>query len=263
MNKQGYIRRQKIIQNRLMKVYIQPVFNALMSQYEPYIETVKSKGVHAAQAKARTDPGINHQIGPVVNSLYGDAAKLAEPQLRVSKGFGSFGINLGFIRDVLAYFADYLFEKVVLPISQTTMDDIRQLLDQAIAEGWGVDKTVSEMENSDIPKWRSRMIVRTESVRAMNYSQLKAADDKNFEVEKMWIAIEDNRTRIAHTHAGVDGEVRDLYDSFSNNLLFPGDPAGSPEQTINCRCTLGYQYKKDLNGDFIPKEKNPHLLPTV
>jgi uncharacterized protein with gpF-like domain len=236
-----------------MNKYMSPVYRALMSQVLPYAQYVEEHGVEAALHKARSDVGINHEIGPVITALYKDSAKLAEPQLRINKA--AFGFNLGFIKDVLAYFAQYLFEKVVLPITQTTMDNIRDLLEQAIEDGWGVEETVSNLKNSDIPKWRSRTIVRTESIRAMNYSQLKAADDENYEVEKMWIAIEDKRTRIAHTHAGVDGEIRDLYDEFSNNLLFPGDPTGPPKQTINCRCTLGYHYKRDLNNELVPKNK--------
>ena len=133
------------------------------------------------------------------------------------------------------------------------MENIRSALEKAIDQGWGIDKTVSELKNLDILKSRARMIVRTESIRAMNYAQLKAADSEKYEVIKSWIAIEDKRTRFAHTHAGVDGEVRDLYQEFSNGLLFPGDPEGPANQTINCRCTLGYTYKTDLEGNLIRK----------
>lgn len=249
MTKQGYIRNQKILQNRIIAKYLNPVYRALYSQVIPYINLVKSHGVQVALARANADIGINHQIGPVIKALYNDAAKLAEPKLRINKG-----LIQGFIQNVLDYFAEFLFEKVVLPITQTTMKNIRDALNKSIEEGWGFEKTVSELKNLDILKSRARMIVRTESVRAMNYAQLKAADNEKYEVIKTWIAIEDKRTRIQHTHAGVDGEVRDLYTPFSNNLLFPGDPEGPPEQTINCRCTMGYTFKTDLEGNFIRKE---------
>lgn len=257
-SKHGYIRRQKIVQNRLMNKYVRPVYNALQHQIQPFIDMIKEKGVEFTLNHVNAYPGINTQIATIITSLYTDAAKQAEPELRISKA--AFGINIGFINDVLAYFAKYLFENVVIPISQTTLNDIRSQLEKAIAEGWGIDKTVSTLETMNITKARARTIVRTESVRAMNYAQLKAADDENYEVEKQWIAIEDQRTRIAHTHAGVDGERRDLYDEFSNGLLFPGDPSGPPEQTINCRCTLGYNYKHDLNGDLVPKENLTTIL---
>lgn len=255
MTRQGYIRSQKIRQNRLMTMYVGPVYDALMSQVQPYIAMVRHQGVEMAYQTSKHGHALNTQIADVIKSLYKSAAEMSAPKTRISKGAG-FGINWGFVKDVLAYFAEYLFEKVVLPISQTTLDDIEETLQEAIQQGWGVERTVSELENNTITKARARTIVRTESVRAMNYSQMSAADDANYEVQKQWIAIEDQRTRIAHGHAGLDGQIVDLYDTFDSifgPIGFPGDPEAPPENTINCRCTLGYSYKRDLNGRLIPK----------
>lgn len=268
MTRQGYSRQQKILQNRIMKAYITPVNNALRSQVEPYVTQVKKSGVRQAYVHAKTMPGMNHEIGPVIKSLYRDAAKLAEPKTRIRKA-GGFGINFDFIADVLAYFAEYIFMKVVLPITQTTQDQIRDLLEQALVEGWGIDETVSKLEDPELTAWRARTIVRTESVRAMNYSQMTAANKTPFEMQKEWIAIEDSRTRgplnrskFDHTHSGLDGKVIDIDKSFFSNgeyIGFPGDPSASAANTINCRCTLGYSYKKDANGKFIPKKNIPSI----
>lgn len=257
MTKQGYIRQQILLQQRLMKKYATPVYRALQKQISEAVAMIEAHGIEATYNLLSGRMAINHDIATVIRSLYLDSARLAEPKTVVSK---SLIIPIfGFIRDVINYFNQYLLEKVVLPISRTTQNDILKVLKMAISEGWGVDKTVRTLKAPDVPKWRSQMIVRTESVRAMNYSQLKAADNKKFEVEKQWIAIEDKRTRVAHTHAGVDGERRDLYDSYSNGLLFPGDPEGPAEQVINCRCTQGYFLKRDLDNNLIPK-KNPAEL---
>jgi hypothetical protein len=97
--------------------------------------------------------------------------------------------------------------------------------------------------------------VRTETVRASNYGALAAAHDSDFEYEKIWIEVKDNRTRRSHRHStGVGHEQRGLLDSFSNGLMFPGDPNGPASETINCRCTIAFEAKRDSRGRLIPKK---------
>ena len=255
MTKQGYIRRQKILQNRLMKKHLTNVYSALQFQVFEICQIVESDGIQAAFNKTTRDHYINPKIGPAVMALYEDAGKQAGAKFRLQK---SLVIPLvGFVKDVIAYFNAFLLEKVVLPISESMTRQIQTVLKQAISDGWGVEKTVSQLKNSDITKRRAKTIVRTESVRAMNYAQLKAADNEKFQVEKTWIATEDNRTRYTHGHQGVDGETRNLYDAFSNDLQFPGDPSGDAASVVNCRCTLSYRIQRDLSGN--PVRKVPQM----
>lgn len=54
-----------------------------------------------------------------------------------------------------------------------------------------------------------------------------------------WNAVDDEATREAH--ADADGQVVTVGDTFTvdgEDLAFPGDPAGSDENTLNCRCWL-------------------------
>jgi hypothetical protein len=39
-------------------------------------------------------------------------------------------------------------------------------------------------------------------------------------------------------HAMVDGDEVPFDRPFSNGLMFPGDPSGSAENVINCRCQI-------------------------
>jgi len=248
--KTNYIRRQKILQNRLMNKHLQPVFTSLMQDNRHWSSMVITHGPDYTLSQTQ-HLHLNHTIGKVIENLYKDAAAQAYPRTKITKG--ALIPIFGFVRNVLQYFRDNILSKVVLPISDTTKKRVEKVLRQAIQEGWGVNKTVDAIDDPALTKRRAKMIVRTESVRAMNYSQLTAADNEKYQTEKTWIAVEDSRTRITHTHAGVDGETRDLYDEFSNGLLFPGDPNGPAEETINCRCTLGYQLKRGLNGRPVPK----------
>jgi HK97 family phage portal protein len=85
----------------------------------------------------------------------------------------------------------------------------------------------------------SERIARTEIIGVSN----KGAEDGYHAGgvgKKEWIAAIDERTREEHIEA--DGQIVGIKQSFTvmgENLQFPGDPSGSPENIINCRCTIG------------------------
>lgn len=253
MTRQGYIRQQKALQMRLMRAFLPVIYRALQSQVKTAAEHVQTDGIEGAITWLRKEYHLNDQIGPAVERLWAVAARRAEQQFTVSKA-----VILpfsGFVRNVLDYLHAHLLDKVVLPISQTMVKVIERTLRTAQLEGMGIDETIRMLRDSPITKHRAKMIVRTESIRAMNYAQLVAADKSRFEMEKQWIAIEDKRTRATHGHAGVDGQRRDLWELFSNGLQCPGDPAGAAADVINCRCTLGYYPKRDLDGNLLIKPR--------
>ena len=53
-------------------------------------------------------------------------------------------------------------------------------------------------------------------------------------VLKQWVTTVDERTRTSHLE--MHGETVPNGDKFSNGLMYPGDPNGTPEQIMNCRC---------------------------
>jgi hypothetical protein len=58
---------------------------------------------------------------------------------------------------------------------------------------------------------------------------------------KTWNAIEDNVTREAHLEAdGQSVPVDSNFEVDGEELEYPGDDGGSPENTINCRCEVTY-----------------------
>lgn len=60
-------------------------------------------------------------------------------------------------------------------------------------------------------------------------------------IQKTWVATLDEATREAH--ADADGQQVGLDETFDvdgEDLEFPGDDSGSPENVINCRCSVLY-----------------------
>lgn len=89
---------------------------------------------------------------------------------------------------------------------------------------------------------RANVITRTETNRAWNAGVLAAAqyyEPPTTRWVKVWDADLDGHERPAHRRA--DGQSRSLTDTFQvggEDLRFPGDPAGRPENVINCRCSM-------------------------
>jgi len=87
----------------------------------------------------------------------------------------------------------------------------------------------------DLSSWRAETIARTEMVGSFNGASRQAAVDSQVPVAREWMATEDGRTRESHNN--IDGyRTTSMSDPYPNGLMYPGDPSGSPKETINCRC---------------------------
>lgn len=244
-----------MLRNKLIRMYVPVVQKALQGQIDIVKQVIRDKGIQAARAHIGGDL-INTAMTIAIRQLYVTACRgaLQYPLYAIPKKGGAKSAFGDFIKAILIYLDRHLLSRVVLPITQTTIEQVDNILDDAVTNGWGVDRTVKELDSKEIPAWRAKLIVRTEAVRAMNFSQTVAADSADFEMEKQWIAIEDKRTRLSHSHKGVDGQRVGLYELYSNGLMFPGDPNGGAAEVCNCRCTQGFFAKRDLDGNLVPKD---------
>ena len=112
-------------------------------------------------------------------------------------------------------------------------------------EGLSIDKIAkSIMKDLNITeKYRAERIARTEVIGASNMSSHAGAQATGLDLEKEWIAFIDDKTRESHIE--MNGQKIDMNATFSNGLEVPGDPSGSAEEVINCRCTVGYSGKDE------------------
>jgi SPP1 gp7 family putative phage head morphogenesis protein len=142
------------------------------------------------------------------------------------------------------------------PINATTEENIRRLIEQGVAEGWSISTTQKRLgllfeqwmtgeltpEEFDwfkqrMPEYRLGMIARTETIKALNVVSYRLYGAWGV-THHEWLAVHDNRTR--QDHRDVDGQVVEIGKTFNVGgfpMLYPGDPNGPPEETINCRCT--------------------------
>lgn len=132
----------------------------------------------------------------------------------------------------------------VQEITETTAGQIREVIADAIEQGWSTDKTTKAIKETyeDFGRVRAETIARTETSNAVNHGKHKAAEETaaetGLELERVWSAVNDGRTREAHSNA--NGQVRKMGAAFlvgGESLMYPGDPAGSAANVIRCRCT--------------------------
>jgi hypothetical protein len=117
---------------------------------------------------------------------------------------------------------------------------------EGLAAGEGIPAIAQRVrEAAGVTEPRARVIARTEShgarntVNAASVRRVAAVFGAPGAFRRRWQAAEDLRTRPTHTVA--DGQTVGLNEPFSvggASLDFPGDPAGPPEEVINCRCTM-------------------------
>lgn len=240
--------------------FTKPVYSALQSQINEYVKVLKQDGIEAAKRKLY-DIDINQKVGGVIKQLYKTVGLFyanqeygnLRSQVKQVKGFG---FNAEWVAELIRYFAMDLLNKAVLPISNTTREQVRQILEQATNEGWGVDQTARALQSSELTLWRARLIVRTETAKAAFKGREMGKDKIEWETEVEWIAANDHRTR--HAHRKVDGDITDnefTVPVYKGDLKIgeermkgPGDPKASKGNVINCRCTSAARIKLDERG---------------
>lgn len=132
-------------------------------------------------------------------------------------------------------------------------DEVADLVFAEITDGLNagepVDRVADRVERvlswTATPRWpgRARAIAWTETTRARGAGTLAAGTEQSRVtgrvLSKTWRAHNDEKTRIAHRDA--DNQTVPFWAPFQvggESLMAPGDPTGSPENVINCRCDM-------------------------
>ena len=112
-------------------------------------------------------------------------------------------------------------------------------------------------KNQTFYKWQSLRIARTETTTSSNFAAIKTAEQSDLVLDKVWISVQDNRTRITpYDHFDMNNQKQELEKPFfvgGENIQYPGDANASGGNTINCRCTIAFVPKRDSDGMLILK----------
>jgi uncharacterized protein with gpF-like domain len=134
--------------------------------------------------------------------------------------------------------------KKITGITETSRKDIAAQILEGTKKGESLPKIAKRIDKfyleSIIPN-RSMVIARTEVGAATSWAQHEIAQDSDVPLEKEWLSQRDQRVR--ETHRIADGQRVGLDDPFivgESELQYPRDPAGDPEEIIQCRCDTLY-----------------------
>ncbi len=132
-------------------------------------------------------------------------------------------------------------------------DEVYNLVFAEVADGVNAGENIariaervdSVLATTGSERWtnRARVIAVTETTRAYGAGTTAAGLEQSRvtgrSLQKRWRAEHDDRVRA--THRAVDGVTLPLYQPFlvgEDMLMFPGDPMGSADEVVNCRCDL-------------------------
>lgn len=126
-------------------------------------------------------------------------------------------------------------------MAEKTRQLVRDVLTESAAQNWDIRKLSRKLRSVVASKSRAELIARTETTRAANAGHEAGAESTLLKLNKQWIATRDSRTR--DTHRAIGGKVVEKDGKFNVGgrlMSYPGDPAGGPAETCNCRCTHVY-----------------------
>lgn len=218
------------------------------------------------------------KLSPLLQSIYKTAglmgAKMTADEIKqfVKQGekAAGFGRNEQWIKDVLNFLQLHML-KFVQDITDTMREDILNILQKGIDGQLSLAEIVTNLKSSGLIEARAKVIARTEIVRAANVGHSVAAKSFPYEVNKKWSAAKDHRTR--HSHVFINGHMVDETSYFKvpvykgkvqigfDEMLYPGDANAHASNTINCRCRVIYEPKRDANGNLVMRDQN--LAPVV
>lgn len=268
-----YSREYTELNRRFEKKWFPKVKKAIDSKTSSLTRVIKEDGLEAGIRYLNTDLA-NFQLQQVIKDLYSEVgsqhARRAERRLRKevgksfsdmeTKGFGRSAIWVKWIQDFLTRF---LIEKITFAVNRTTREALLSVVNDAIANGWGIDETVKRLEELPFARYQAARIVRTEINRAANTGVQAQGESFEYQLNKEWIAVKDNRTRGVNPedhadHYHMDEQTVDFEGKFidkrsKEQLRFPGDPEAKPGDTINCRCNMATMPKRNEAGRLIKK----------
>lgn len=174
------------------------------------------------------------ELKPVLQDIVADAAGATIKDYAL-------GISFDVLDPRVTRFVERRAQRFAQQVNRTTWSRLRDSLNRGIANGESIAELAERVSTVMEDRIRSsaETIARTETISAFNAGTAEAWQQSGVVSKKGWLATLDPRTREAHAEA--HGQVVGLDEPFivgGEALMYPGDSSGSPDNIINCRCTM-------------------------
>lgn len=257
-DKQAYLSKWHRFQQRYERIYTTKFKAALKTQVDEFIKHYKRVGPSQATMHISSEPihkvlvSLHKTVGPLwahkteVHKMKPKRKSMTTPvsvKARMPMGFNERIVEL-----MRQYYGIDLLNDAE-QITAYTREVIQNVLNDAALSGASINDIVRSLEsNNELSTMRARRIARTETVTAANGAAVINAKELGVPLRKIWLAVQDKRTR--HDHRMVDDMVVGIDDAFNvggSMMNQPGvrkQPNGLPvpaKEVVNCRCTLGFE----------------------
>lgn len=219
-----------------LNVHIEPISKA-------YVELYKRVGLLHGK---RVGLGINREIKRFDNDFF----------------------SFYFLDKIINWVRDNTYERV-RSVTETVSKRITRLIEVSFERGLNVeemrDYLFKKINEPSFTKYDALRIARTETTTAANHAAAVSGESAGIVLEKVWISTKDSRTRdplrnhSKWSHVRQDGKAVGQFDKFimrssdgrTNEMNYPGDPEGSVDNIVMCRCTVAYRPMRDKDGFVI------------
>ena len=226
-----------------------------LPKIKKFYKTEYKKGVDSFLSMNQTNFDVLFNVttlSKLYRDLYQDIGmQFAKWYARHFDKYISKGVNPNqyesFWMDRFAYFGSIIAAQRVTLVSNTAKQTLIALTQRLMSDPEFMMMSYVEQArilNSRFGQYslmQALRLIRTEGTNIANYATMQSAQSifPASQLKKEWIASFDDRTR--DTHADADGQIVMQADPFlvgGEQLQYPGDPAGSSTNVINCRCSV-------------------------
>lgn len=244
-------RQQLVIRNNLERRYFKKL-NAMFKKFiKVHMFLYTRFGIYEPDLASGA---LNEDLIPETLQHYRRITKLIyehAERLANRKNVVVFGRNLEFERRIEEYFAGR--ELVLVGITQSMANKVQAEIVRLRGEGLNAQQIARGIvaKFTRINLARAKTIARTETHNAASFANDEYHQDVRrtlgTKMKKKWIPTEDERTRPAHAEMKNKPAI-DMDEKFivgGKKMKYAGDPAGGPENVINCRCVIIYVDEED------------------
>ena len=234
---------------------------ALTAQYNAFLERAKTtdfrqwKEIVESTVKEEPIKQFMERYYPMSSTL---AVMVRKNMLKGKAETEEDKIYNSIFQTKLTQFLNDTKKESIRKITNTTQEALRKvindILDEADTQGWGIPEITSNLYKQTKANLigngyaRARAIAQTEVISASNKASEMAAQSTGYEYKRYWSTSGLPRIRDSHLYAEKYSNEKDglkpdeLFDMGDGTFMkFPGDPNGTPENIINCRCSCLYE----------------------
>ena len=239
------------LQRRYEKRYEKQIYTALKAQLKPYLDAIKQAPGNINRFDIISPAPLADSLESlyvVAGTAYADAMYSAiQPASKATKE----QLRAGW-RDFMRRFAVTNLSGLLIDINRTSVELIERIVSGGLQQGVGVLDIARTIEQSVTAIFtnRSKLIARTEMVKATNVAAMQSSATSDFMYEKKWIPATDARTRQDHL-----AMLNKPYIPFDQPFIVggvemqqPGAPGAPASQVCNCRCKVVFRIMRDVDG---------------